>query len=485
MAEAVDKIEIQDLIKEDITTRKSKRKKKRKVFKIVMGITVSLCTVTAAYIGTAIYFKDHFYYGSEINSIDVSGKSVQEVNEQMAAELQKYRLNLKARGGKNELITASEIGLKYSSEGKFEILKNEQNPYKWISSVFNKEGYKMTEGITFDKEQLKERLDKLACLDSNNVTEPIDASIKYEDNRYVIVKEVDGNKVNKDILYENVAKAVLNKEADIDLEAIDCYEKPELTSSSPKIVEANDKLNKYVSSKITYTFGQRKEIVDASIINKWLTFDENFVVTFDEEKMKDYAKELFRNYNTVGTTRKFVTASRKTIRIGGGDYGWWINTNKEIEYLSTALKEGQVITKEPAYTRKAFSYRNNINDIGNTYVEIDMTKQHIWFYKNGKLITQGNVVTGNVSKNYTTPKGIYILKYKQRNAVLRGDDYASPVKYWMPFNGGIGIHDASWRSVFGGKIYLTNGSHGCVNSPEQVAKTIFNNIKPGTPVICY
>jgi lipoprotein-anchoring transpeptidase ErfK/SrfK len=485
MAEAVDKIEIQELINEDITTRKLKRKKKRKIFKIVMGITVSLCTVTAAYTGIGIYFKDHFYYGSEINSINVSGKSVQEVNELMAAELQKYTLNLKERGGKNELITASEIGLKYNSDGKFENLKNEQNPFMWISSVFNKEGYKMTEGITLDKKKLQERLDKLSCFDSKNIIEPKDASIKHEDNRYMIVEEVDGNKVNKDILYEHMVKAVLNKEAAIDLEEIDCYVKPQLTSSSPKIVEASDKLNKYVSSKITYTFGERKEVIDASTINEWLTFDKNYVVTFDEEKMKDYVKELFRSYNTVGTTRKFVTASRKTIRISGGDYGWWVNTSKEIEYLSTALKEGQVITKEPAYTRKAFSYRNNINDIGNTYVEIDLTKQHLWFYKNGKLIVQGNVVTGNVSQNNTTPKGIYILKYKKRNAVLRGDDYATPVKYWMPFNGGIGIHDASWRSVFGGGIYLTNGSHGCVNSPEYVAKTIFNNIKEGTPIICY
>ena len=101
------------------------------------------------------------------------------------------------------------------------------------------------------------------------------------------------------------------------------------------------------------------------------------------------------------------------------------------------------------------------------------------------LITQGDIVTGNLMKEYDTPEGTYTLDYKKANAVLRGPGYASPVKYWMPFNGGIGLHDASWRSTFGGDIYRTNGSHGCVNLPTKVAGEIFNNIEPGVPVVCY
>lgn len=106
-------------------------------------------------------------------------------------------------------------------------------------------------------------------------------------------------------------------------------------------------------------------------------------------------------------------------------------------------------------------------------------------YKNGSLVVQGDVVTGNVSENDATPAGVYRLKYKERNATLKGQGYSSPVSYWMPFNGGIGIHDANWRSVFGGEIYKTGGSHGCVNSPYDLAKTVFENIDAGTPVVCY
>ena len=107
---------------------------------------------------------------------------------------------------------------------------------------------------------------------------------------------------------------------------------------------------------------------------------------------------------------------------------------------------------------------------------MDLATQHLYFYKDGKVIIDSPFVSGNVSKNYTTPPGLFELYYKQKDRVLKGEDYAAPVKYWMPFNGGIGLHDADWRSKFGGTIYQTNGSHGCINLPPAVAKTVYENI---------
>ena len=109
----------------------------------------------------------------------------------------------------------------------------------------------------------------------------------------------------------------------------------------------------------------------------------------------------------------------------------------------------------------------------------------MYFYKDGKKILESDFVSGNVSKGYTTPPGLFSLTYKQRDATFKGQGYASPVKFWMPFNGGIGFHDASWRNTFGGTIYKKNGSHGCVNMPYAAAKTLFENVYAGMPVICY
>lgn len=74
---------------------------------------------------------------------------------------------------------------------------------------------------------------------------------------------------------------------------------------------------------------------------------------------------------------------------------------------------------------------------------MNLTAQHLFFYKDGELILESDFVSGNTSRGYTTPPGIFGLTYKQRDAVLKGENYRSPVKFWMPFNGGIGFHDAS------------------------------------------
>ena len=118
-------------------------------------------------------------------------------------------------------------------------------------------------------------------------------------------------------------------------------------------------------------------------------------------------------------------------------------------------------------------------------MEINLTAQHLFFYKNGSLIVESDFVSGNASKHYDTPTGIYGLTYKERDATLRGEDYASKVAYWMPYCNNVGMHDASWRSSFGSNIYKTSGSHGCVNLPASAAKKIFENIEKGDPVLVY
>jgi hypothetical protein len=452
--------------------------------KIALGIIISICTLFSIYFGMAIYFMNHFYFGSVINNISVSGKSVDYVNKLMASEIQKYELNIKERGGINEQIKGKDIGLKYDINVEFKKLKDKQNPYKWISSVFNKEDSKITAGIKYDKGLLKEQVDKLSCFDSRKLIEPKNAGYKYADNGYIIVNEVLGNKGSKDILYKNAMDAVSTGLATIDLETINYYVKPQYTSKSPKVVTTRDKLNKYVSSKITYTFGEDKKILDGSTINKWFTVDDNSEITFNEKYVENYVDILAMEYNTVAKTRNFVTSSGKVINIGGGSYGWSINKVKEIKDIISTIMEGKSISKEPAYYQTAVAHGKD--DIGNTYVEVDIAGQHLWFYKNGLLITQGDVVTGTYGSVKTkTPLGIYKIDYKETKATLKGEDYSAPVDFWLPFNGGMGIHDASWRSEFGGKIYKTGGSHGCINTPYDVAKIIFNNIEVGTPVVCY
>lgn len=451
--------------------------------KIAAGAAIFICILFAAYFMPSIYFMKHLYFGSKIDGKDVSGKTVDQIKSQMASELKTYTLNIKERGDKNEQITADEINLKYKSDEQFKNFKDKQNPLNWFLSFLNKKNTNMTAEVSYDKKLLKQKVENLSCFQDNKVIEPKEPSLKYVNNNFVIVNEVKGNRINKDVLMQSVENAISKKETTIDLDSLNCYVTPKYTSKSEKVVKAKENLNKYVSSKIIYTFGNSRETLDSTKIHTWLKNDDDFNVKLDEGKVEEYVESLAYIYNTVGKMRSFHTSSGNFVNVSDGDYGWQININKETKDLIETIEKGQTITKEPSYNQTAISH--GTNDIGNTYVEIDLTKQHLWFYKNGILLTQGDIVTGNLSLNTATPAGIYRLKDKERNYTLKGQDYSTPVSYWMPFNGGIGIHDANWRNEFGKDIYMTNGSHGCVNSPYNLAQAIYNNIDIGTPIVCY
>jgi L,D-transpeptidase catalytic domain/Putative peptidoglycan binding domain len=473
-----DNIEENNGIEENNNAEKELKKRK-----IIKWSIISFSSLLIIYFSIAAYFMNRFYFGSAINTVNVAGKTVEEVNKEMESEAEEYKLVLELRDGIKEEIRAVDIGLKYNAHDKVKEIKDNQNPYKWIYGLFNKTDSQLSKITSYDEKLLKEHLDKLSFFDTNKIIEPKNPSFQYTNKGYEIIKQVDGNKVNKDILYENIVNAILKEETTINLEAINCYEKPQYTSESKEVIDAKNTLNKYISSTITYNLGEGKDVLNGSKINTWISIDDKYQITIDELQVRKYVDTLISSYNTVGKTRNFTSTSRGIVKVSGGNYGRMINKSKEVQDLIAAIKEGKTMTKEPIYAQTALS--NGANDIGNTYVEIDLTNQYMWFYKNGALITQGNVVTGDISSNMGTPQGTYKLTYKQKNAVLRGPGYAAPVSFWMPFNGDIGIHDATWRSTFGGNIYKTDGSHGCVNSPYSVAEAIFYNIEAGIPVVCY
>lgn len=437
----------------------------------------------ALYLGISAYFNTHFYFGSVINGINASGKTVEQLNSVILLKSETYTLELKERNGVKEQIKAVDIDLKYNAKDKIQILKDSQNSFMWINGLFNQKSTKIYGLVTYDEKLLKERFVNLDCFDSKKGIKPENASLKYLNKGYVIVNEVMGNKVNAETLYVNIVNAIVNGETTVNLNTKNNYVNPKYTSSSKEIINTKSLLNKYLASKITYTFNGGNEVLDGSKIHEWLAVNENLEISFDENEMKDYLNKLDNNYETFGKQREFATSLGTNIKVSGGNYGWLVDRHGEVKDLIVAIKGGQTIAKEPRYIQTALSH--NINDIGNTYVEINLANQHLWFYKNGALIIEGNFVSGDVSTKNPTPTGVYRIQFKEKNYTLKGENYSVPVKVFLPFNGGIGIHDASWRDAFGGNIYLTNGSHGCINSPPILAQTIFDNIETGTPVVCY
>ncbi|WP_373419345.1 peptidoglycan binding domain-containing protein [Clostridium sp. BSD9I1] len=412
----------------------------------------------------------------------MSLKSHSDADDIIKGYVKDYKLQLIERKNEIEEIKGKDIGIEYNEKNSISKVYYNQSSFKWIISVLKDEKYYVDDLFIFNKDDLENKINELNCL-NKEIIEPKNVSFKYLKDSYEVIEEVYGNKINKDKLKNDIEMSILKGETKLDLNENLCYENPKYTLKSDKTFETKSLLDKHVQSKITYIFGSENEILDGNIISQWLSVDENLEVVINENAVTEYVLGMSKKYDTVGVTRNFKTSTGKVVEVKGGIYGWKINPHAETKAILETIKLGIAVEREPIYGQKAVS--RDKNDIGNTYVEINITRQHLWFYKNGRLITQGAVVTGNPNRGNSTKLGTYMLNYKQKGSTLRGQNYEAEVTYWMPFFGNIGIHDASWRYSFGGEIYKRNGTHGCVNAPLYLAKTIFDNIEDGTPIICY
>lgn len=459
-----------------------KEKKINSSTKVWIIVGAAVLSVIILYLGISLFFMNRFYFGTKVNNISIAGKTVDEANEYISSEIKDYKLKLIEKGDKSEEITADDIDLKYTGKEDIEKMKDNQSGFEWINGLANE--YNVTNDLQFNEEKLKQKVQNLSCVKSKELVESKNPTFEYSDNEYKIVPEVYGDRVDEEALYNNIVDSVKSAKESLDLEKSDCYVLPLYTTESQEVKDTKATLDKYASTKVTYTFGEKSEIVDGSKIKDWITVGDDLSINIDDKKVLKYFYDLSAIYDTVGVTRQFKTTGGQNVSISGGDYGWSINSAGETPKLIELIKAGSTETREPEYKSKAIS-RNTSNDIGNTYVEVSLSGQHMWFYKNGSLVIESDVVTGNPNAGNATPAGVYKVDDKEADAVLRGPGYETDVKYWMPFNGGIGLHDAWWKSAFGGSVYQSNGSHGCVNLPTNVAKTVFDNIEVGTPVVCY
>lgn len=432
-------------------------------------------------------YKTCFLPGTIVDGMDVTGKTASEVEDAIMEQLKGYTLTINGREDLSESITGESVGLYAEFDDTLDKAIASQKPMDWGKYRFGKAVNEVNTDalLRYSDDMLNEALEGLSCMDEENMREPEDAKISDYDSAtgsYSIIKEDEGTELQEDKVKEAVATAIMSLAESVDLEEQGCYLAPSVTSEDEALKTACETMNKYVGAKITYKFGDKAETLNGNEIHNWLTVNGTSV-SVSESKAAEYVKNLASTCNTAYKPKTLKTSYGKTVTITTGNYGWKIDQAKETAALVSLIKNGEQTSREPEYSQKAASHSGN--DYGNTYVEINLTAQHLYFYANGKLLVESDFVSGNAAKGWSTPAGAYSITYKQRNATLKGQGYATPVSYWMPFNGGIGLHDANWRKTFGGTIYKSGGSHGCVNLPPAVAKTIYENISAGDPVLCY
>ncbi|HBA97943.1 MAG TPA: hypothetical protein DCZ23_07540 [Lachnospiraceae bacterium] len=456
----------------------------RKFLKKFLLIPAFLClAVLVAYLAGVVYYQSHFFEGTNVYGTDVSKMKVEDFEKGLAD----YSLTIVQKdvngNAFEETLSSSDLGISVSSTDELTKILKEQNAWKWPLKHNAVYAGRPT-FITCDSEKVEEAVNSLRNMQKGEFINPKNAYLSdYKKGKgYEVVSEVNGNRLKKKALIEAVEDMVTSLGSSLDCDEAGLYKKPRVLSDNKRLNRLADRLNKYTSTNIKYEFGDNTEVLDGDIINKWISVKKG-KISIDKTKISDFVASLRKKYDTIFRSREFKTSYGKTITITGGDYGWWMNTGEEEKELFKLIRKGEQGSRTPCYYQTADRY--GTPDYGDTYVEVNLTEQHVFLYKDGELVLETDCVSGNSARGFDTPAGVYGITYKQRDATLNGENYSTPVSYWMPFNMNIGLHDANWRSSFGGQIYRTSGSHGCVNLPPDAARRIYDVVQAGTPVICY
>ena len=431
-----------------------------------------------------------FVVGTIINGVPVSGMTTADAEAYIEGYFNGgYTLEIEDTEGVREAITDTSIGYTVDVTGDLEAILKEENDGGRVSGPGVEHRYTVDAELKYNEAASRALLENMAFV--KNASPTSDAYITpYEEGKaFSIVPEVQGTEIDMDKLMAAVKEALNSQTRLLKVENLDCYKTVQVTSDNADLNQMCANLNRYKDINITYVFGDQQEILPGLEAVKWIDGVSGSAIQVNQQKVAEYVKYLADKYDTYGKPHTFTSTSGRQVSVNG-DYGWQINQAEEAVALTRMVQNGTNQTREPAYSRTAASRTGN--DFGTTYVEVDMGLQHIYMYENGTLIAEAPIVTGNVSRGWTTPEGLYTLYYKERDRVLRGPkradgtySYESPVSYWMPFNGGIGLHDANWRGKFGGEIYKNNGSHGCINIPPKTAAVIFEHAYKGIPILCF
>ncbi|MDD2973392.1 MAG: peptidoglycan binding domain-containing protein [Lachnospiraceae bacterium] len=472
---------------ENRKARNSKTGHNKTGIKILVGVITAFVLL---YVAISVYFMNHFYVATMVNEENFALKSPKSATKEIIKMIDEYQLQITGRNGLSDIITGKDIELQYQSDDGLEQIAKSQNAWLWFTGLFGKKEYDLPKTATYNEKLLKEKIKNLVFLDTKNMIKPKDAYISAYDEKtgYEIIEEEKGSTIDREQLEKRIKEAVGGVEDELDLEEADCYRNPRVTKESTELLQERDLLNQYVKTTITYDFEIAKEVINGTQIHEWISVGKKGI-EFDEEAIREYINGIARKYDTYGKNRKFRTLAGKEIELLSGGYGWRVDRAAETEQLIADIEAGKDLTREMIYVTRGYCRMDNgeggVNDIGDTYVEIDLGTQHLYVIKEGSVVEESDFVSGKLSNGNVTPPGVFGITYKERDATLSGASYESHVNYWMPFNGNIGMHDATWRKEFGGDIYITNGSHGCVNLPPEKAKIIYDLVEKGMPVVCY
>lgn len=456
-------------------------------FKKFMKKTLKVVAIAlvAVYAVGCVVFNNRFFINTKVNGMDVSFKTPAQLDNMAEERVNGYKIKIDGRNNVKDELIGTDIDMKYVKDGSSKKVKEEQGFFGWPIALFSGEDIDGKLNVEVNEAKLSDAVEDFNIFKKEYVKEPVSAYPRYSEKEKKII--VDKGELGSMPIKSKVVSFVDNSvkaQAENTKYPNEVYKPQKNKADDPRIPKAIAEMEKYTGITVEYDFGYEKYVLDGKEISKMFNVDSenDYKVTFSKEKVREFVRSLSRKYSTYGDTREIPSASTGgKLKVSGGIYGWLIDRDGETDELVKIIQAGKDVKgREPLYQQRAMT--KDKNDMGNEFIEIDLSKQHMWFVRDGEPIVSTPIVTGNPNQGDATPPGIYPITYKTRNAVLRGPGYASPVSFWIPFNGNIGIHDASWQPIYGGNRYLYAGSHGCINTPYNKVAQIYEYAKEGMPV---
>lgn len=453
-------------------------------------IIISFVTVISFYFFVAFNYTSGFTYGTWINGVYCTNRTVEDVNQELVNKYEVKDITVSSSFFDDETVILSNIDFKIDYTDSLTKLQNNQNPYTWFKNLSSSyiNSY-ISPYITFDDSKLEKEVSSLAIFDYYNPDNKYTVKIELTDEGYKL-KDERRLRLDYHNLLEDFKKCVYNQE---DIYIADfCFEDFYTDDKIKAEIILWNKVSDLIKPRFVLDMGSEVIPFDSALLSSFIAvksdekfdYNENGDLYYSSEYVSSYVRALLEPYNTYGMPRDYVSYSGDVKHIEKSLYGTEINVDKETEYITEAIINKKVETYIPKYIHKG--YVRGLDDIGGEYIEVDLTNQKLLYVKDNNLLMNTDIVSGNPRVGSATPEMVCYINKKVRNAVLRGEDYVSPVDYWLAIYGNaIGLHDAPWQRKFGGNRYLTHGSHGCINMIYDDVAKLYEMVEVGVPVIVY
>lgn len=465
--------------------------------KIAIGSVVAVVVLVAAVYGAGVfYFNSHLFPNTKLGNQDVSLQSERQLASGFNSVASNYALDISGLGFSYKL-DSSKIDMSIEGASLASDALSRQDSVAWPIELLASHDLSDLLSVSYDEAKLKSVVKNQVKIYNQEKTASENATVVYDESSaaYTVKPEVVGNQFKNSLVFAKVKDAIDSLQDDCSLSESELAT-PEIISGDERLTAAAEKGNSLLAGTIklvTSTDHSDVASITKDQICKWVSFSaDDLDMKVDDNAIEEWLGTSTSGLNTVGSKRKWKRADGTKCTVEGGSYGWKVDATGIEKTIASQLKKVDFTDIEVTCSKKAATYAGAGKRDWKAYVDIDLSEQKVRYYDDDdKLKFETKCVTGTKGK-HDTPKGVYTIDWRQSPRVLKGENdngtkYESRVTYWLPFidSRGIGLHDASWRSTFGGNIWKTSGSHGCVNLPTASAKWFYENLPSGTVVVVH